>query len=448
MNYQRVYDQLIADRRANPPSYDEYVEVHHILPRCLGGADDVENLIRLRPEDHFFAHLLLAKIHGGSLWAAVRIMAAAALGVKPEVRTYRFGKAMPGARARYSAARNWASINLTGINSPKSDKTVYHFTHIDGRECSLTRVEFCSESGINQSHVTGLVRGRYKSACGWYLADRNTADSIGCQRGLNHPAADKTLYSFRNVDGRNYRGTRHELAANENIPSASINTVVTGACLSAYGWYLPDKVPDGIVGRDAQRGCRNGYADNNTYTFRHKDGAEEVCTRHAIVEKYGLDRGTFNVMMSGKSLSSQGWHRVDLNPSGVGGPPKAERNNKFNPTIHHFIHDDGREEKLTLHAMHAKHGYNRASWNKCLSGGTNHGWRLAGTNPKRSLKNTKFTFFSTDGRMFIGTQKQLAVAMGFSDTSAWRVVNRHETSHGWSLKPSNDNKQQDLFAYG
>jgi hypothetical protein len=39
---------------------DEYHERHHIVPRCMGGTDDKENLIDLFAEEHFEAHKLLA----------------------------------------------------------------------------------------------------------------------------------------------------------------------------------------------------------------------------------------------------------------------------------------------------------------------------------------------------------------------------------------------------
>lgn len=72
MNYQRIYRDFIADRKQREPA--GYSEKHHILPRCLGGTNDPENLIRLTAGDHFFAHLLLAKIHGGKLWYALNAM--------------------------------------------------------------------------------------------------------------------------------------------------------------------------------------------------------------------------------------------------------------------------------------------------------------------------------------------------------------------------------------
>lgn len=61
MNYKRIYDQLIE--RARKTSTDEKVENHHILPKCLGGCDDDDNLVELTCREHFIAHLLLAKMH-------------------------------------------------------------------------------------------------------------------------------------------------------------------------------------------------------------------------------------------------------------------------------------------------------------------------------------------------------------------------------------------------
>ena len=45
----------------------EYKESHHILPRCMGGTDDPQNLVDLTPEEHYVCHLLLVKIHPGHI---------------------------------------------------------------------------------------------------------------------------------------------------------------------------------------------------------------------------------------------------------------------------------------------------------------------------------------------------------------------------------------------
>lgn len=62
MNYERIYNNLISKRKETP-SEEEYTEVHHILPRWLGGTESKENLVRLSVREHYVAHLCLWKIH-------------------------------------------------------------------------------------------------------------------------------------------------------------------------------------------------------------------------------------------------------------------------------------------------------------------------------------------------------------------------------------------------
>jgi len=61
MNYVHHYTALIE--RARLRTLREYTESHHIIPQCLMGSDDVNNLVELTPEEHYVAHLLLVKIY-------------------------------------------------------------------------------------------------------------------------------------------------------------------------------------------------------------------------------------------------------------------------------------------------------------------------------------------------------------------------------------------------
>ena len=63
MDYQKHYDLLIERARARV--LQGYVEVHHVVPRCLGGGDEKENLVQLTAEEHYLAHQLLHKVHPG-----------------------------------------------------------------------------------------------------------------------------------------------------------------------------------------------------------------------------------------------------------------------------------------------------------------------------------------------------------------------------------------------
>ena len=52
--------QNILNTRGRFGCGDEYHERHHIVPKCLGGTDEKENLIDLFAREHFEAHRLLA----------------------------------------------------------------------------------------------------------------------------------------------------------------------------------------------------------------------------------------------------------------------------------------------------------------------------------------------------------------------------------------------------
>lgn len=70
MDLRALYDRFIESRRGRQGDLDRY-ERHHVVPRHLGGTDDPNNLVKLTPEDHLFAHVLLGRIHGGAMATCV-----------------------------------------------------------------------------------------------------------------------------------------------------------------------------------------------------------------------------------------------------------------------------------------------------------------------------------------------------------------------------------------
>jgi hypothetical protein len=65
MNYENHYSRLIE--KAKDRILTSYKESHHIVPRSMGGSDDANNLVDLTAREHFIAHWLLARIHGGPM---------------------------------------------------------------------------------------------------------------------------------------------------------------------------------------------------------------------------------------------------------------------------------------------------------------------------------------------------------------------------------------------
>ena len=76
MDYLKIYNNFIKHKTgAMSPIKVRGLERHHIKPRSLGGSDNLTNLVDLTHREHFFAHKLLAKIHGAKMIAALFYMA-------------------------------------------------------------------------------------------------------------------------------------------------------------------------------------------------------------------------------------------------------------------------------------------------------------------------------------------------------------------------------------
>lgn len=65
MNYKKIYENLISKAKSRILD-GEYTEKHHIIPLCIGGLDNSENLAVLTAREHYVAHKLLVKIYPNS----------------------------------------------------------------------------------------------------------------------------------------------------------------------------------------------------------------------------------------------------------------------------------------------------------------------------------------------------------------------------------------------
>jgi len=60
--YTNWYYHIINNRKVNPLVEKIGTELHHIIPKSLGGSDSQENMIRLTNREHFISHWLLTKM--------------------------------------------------------------------------------------------------------------------------------------------------------------------------------------------------------------------------------------------------------------------------------------------------------------------------------------------------------------------------------------------------
>jgi hypothetical protein len=291
MDYSRIYRAFIADRRRIEPTLEGYTEKHHILPRALGGGDDAENLIRLTAGDHFFAHLLLAKIHGGKMWSPVAFMVGGDRNNWKPVQS----------RRTYDWVKAGLARSKMGEGAYQFDKETYNVVHRDGRRWAGLQSDMPANLGISRSLANMLVKGRLMSAKGWSISGR---EHLADRSGANHPSYCPDVFDYRHVDGRQFRGTSYELAMAFGLSIEKTANVRSGRQRVHNGWYRDDAPPHG-VGRGAKL---PGTYTGSRVRLVHDDGRVFEGTRREAVEKLGIKSvGNVSMVVSGRRSHVHGW---------------------------------------------------------------------------------------------------------------------------------------------
>jgi hypothetical protein len=313
MDYIRIYEAFIKDRRAKEPTLTGYTERHHVLPRSLGGGDEPGNLVALTPEDHFFAHLLLAKIHGGTQWRAIHAMAhllskGTKAGRSRLHLRFDFGHVRRGLAEHY---REMAS----GPDAPMADQKMYELRHSDGRCFLGRRFYLAKRTGVSAKSLSQLIIGSKKSCFGWY-SPVNNPRGLSKSELIKLKVRSKDRQTLHHYDGRVWTGTLQEFKA------------MTGSQLSwqsarhkaIKGWYAEKS--DALEHRDrisvkaksiaATRGdisgTRNPRADQEIYSFyNHLTGERRQCTRCEICVAADIRSGDMTAVLSGRQQSAKGW---------------------------------------------------------------------------------------------------------------------------------------------
>ena len=168
MNYEAHYSSLIE--RARGRLISGCIERHHVLPRCIGGGNEKENIVSLTPEEHYVAHQLLVKMYPkerGLLYAAIFM-------AKHSPNNKTFGwlrrrfidsqkgnkhalgiKRPPETRARMSAAQKGNKKGRANLGKPKSQSQ-------KEKQSSVMRGRKPTDQARQKMSVAG--RGKTKSA--------------------------------------------------------------------------------------------------------------------------------------------------------------------------------------------------------------------------------------------------------------------------------------------
>ena len=132
-NYYMAYVRTLNRKKGDLDSNGNkiYYAWHHILPRCIGGSDDLDNQVLLKGREHYLAHYLLTKIYSDNLKLlyAFKMM----------------HQGYPAKQLGYSNSRLYESNQIRFVRALSLSKT--------GSRCSSDMVSKCRDSSIkNESY--------------------------------------------------------------------------------------------------------------------------------------------------------------------------------------------------------------------------------------------------------------------------------------------------------
>jgi hypothetical protein len=123
--YTKWYYSIITNAKSRTIS--GYTETHHIIPRSMGGTNDLDNLVKLTAKEHFICHLILTKMTTGKDYYRMSFALNMLSNVKnigkgrytPNSRTYDYAK-----RLHIAALANYWTVEKRKEHSAKISAAV------------------------------------------------------------------------------------------------------------------------------------------------------------------------------------------------------------------------------------------------------------------------------------------------------------------------------------
>lgn len=316
MDYIRIYEAFIKDRRAKEPTLTGYTERHHVLPRSMGGDNDPGNLIDLTPEDHFFAHLLLAKAHGTrQMWGACMLMMGARRAGQGK---FTIRRRLTRSRLQYGMIRRAYSAASQGEDGANADLTVRTFYHESGAVFVGTRIALSVHHGCPAASVNQMVQGVSLTCYGWALTPEACIPDAAARserakengkklRGFTRSPSLLCFYHFK---------TQTSMIANQkgmmklgHLSRSSVSALCNGSRYLANGWCLIENA-EWAEDRGNKRGEFAANHSSTIYKFLNAATGETFTgTIFAAGQAYNDgDSRPFGETVRGKRGGWRGWH--------------------------------------------------------------------------------------------------------------------------------------------
>ena len=273
--YQK-FIQNILDTRGRFSCGDEYHERHHIVPRCMDGTDDEENLIDLFAREHFEAHRLLALENPDNqklVYAWWMMSTTTKSSKRRESIT----------SAEYEEARKAFSQSISGQNNPMYGKpSPRQGTHL-------------SES--QKQHLREINTGERSPKYGMPVSEETRAKMRLAR--LGRTATDEERLNMRNAHlGKN-------MGADSGLAKKVAQYDLEGVLIKVWDCIADVKRQLNINAVSISRVCKGKGQIAGGFQFRYVDG--DVLNK---IPKYAEKRGQYQTKTVARC--DEDWNIIDV----------------------------------------------------------------------------------------------------------------------------------------
>lgn len=202
MNYKRIYDEFILDRKSKQ-DINGYYEIHHIVPKSFGGTNDESNLVKLTASEHLFAHALLARIYKGKMIYALHLM-----------------------------------LNCQKNSTNRNDRLHYSFVKSNYKMSDETKKKLSDlNKGNRLSEKTKMKLSEMNKGekCYWYNKKHSKQTINKISKSLQSKKKSISQYSLDGLFLKSFESL-NEAAKSINKPKTNISSCCRNKTKSAYGF--------------------------------------------------------------------------------------------------------------------------------------------------------------------------------------------------------------------
>lgn len=195
MNYFTIYNQIIE--RAKHRTLTGYIERHHIIPRCIGGLDTSDNIVKLTAREHYICHRILVRLYPHNSKLVYAFWAMSNQKSKYQQRSMVSSRAYSEAKEMFSSVhserevstetRKKLSNSRKGKSSPKSQESIQKLIN-SGVNTRFTKGQDSCNKGKKLSAET--LKKRSESRKDYKISEETKQKISNTLKGKSKPTRD------------------------------------------------------------------------------------------------------------------------------------------------------------------------------------------------------------------------------------------------------------------